>query len=172
MKYLLLLLMFFCLPISAGTVLLEGVELIEYDDEYSFKDYSQGRISLLDGVDLAGEVIYASNFYQDDAGVDKLPHQNYTLVKCNVDNLIIPEEVTLIQTEPNYIEMQNDQNYWHVDNEGKPTVPLGFEVFQEEGLPMPEVKDIPAEKADNPINLFEKAIEIQEAAELEGVVVE
>ena len=54
-------------------------------------------------------------------------------------------------------KVQNDLNRWLIDAQDNPVKPVDYKFYEKTGLPMPDPKDIPAQKQDKPVDLIEVA---------------
>lgn len=144
----LLLIPFICSTLYAGTVTYES-QKITYDDQYSLKGWSGHNF---DDKDLNGKVIYASSFYSEEPGTKIFKDDLVaTFVKCNLQNIVIPVGVTLIDCQTDWFKSQNDLEDWKIDKDTKePVEPLQKEKYVELGIST-DPKDIPKVKEDQPI---------------------
>lgn len=136
-----------------GKVLV-GVNVITFDDKYSFKDYTGQKVSI-----PSNTVVYASCFSQEI--VDrKIFDDLMTGVKfynCNLDNCVIPPGNTAIGGSQRRFQVQNDRNDWLIDVNNKPTMPTNQNIFIKLNLPMPKPEDIPAQMVSEVIDLLKLA---------------
>ena len=131
---------------------------VDCDHEFSCKDFTNaGReINIPDGA-----YVYGSCFSQEtpDSKIFRANMRNVTFRNCNLMNVHIPQpnNNVLIDCQTDTFKAQNDGNDWIVDNLGAPVKPLGHKAFTKFNLPMPEPKDIPAERVEKPIDLIAEA---------------
>ncbi len=118
--------------------------ILEYADTWadgepgpSFQNYTnrrnvfQGR-----GKELEGLTIYAACFYQEQPDVDVFPSdvKNLTLAFCNLDNVVIPSGVTLIQCSTRRLQVQNDLRDWEIDAQNRPVKLVNEEYWKSQGF--------------------------------------
>ncbi len=122
-------------------------------DEFSFKDFT-GRSNL----EVLG-IIYGSCFSQEipDSRIFPDTMTGVTFIKCNLDNVFIPNGNTVIDCSQRRFKVQNDLNDWITDDKGVPTEPINAKVFIKLELPMPETVDIPTYQVDTRIDLIKVA---------------
>lgn len=133
----------------------------EVDDELSFRVFNGWEFLSRPEYDFKGKTIYASSFYNETPDYQVFPEdmKGAIFIKCNLDNVLIPEGNTLIQCSQRRFKVQNDLNDWLVDEADVAILPVGHEVFTKLDLPMPDPKDIPTEKVVDPIDLRKVAEE-------------
>lgn len=140
-------------------------EQFDIDESLSYRIFKD-----TDGIDWNNKVIYRSalTFETPDTEVFPADVEGVTFIYSNLDNVVIPPGVTLIDCSNTRYEAQNDLNDWIIDEEGNPQMPVNFQVFEKLGLPIPNPKDIPTEKVTEVVNLIEeaKALELDEAVEI------
>lgn len=138
----------------------------DYDEQWSFKNFTNLNCTgLPDGI-----TVYASTFYweQPDYQTFRKDLSGVTFIKCNLDNLIIPEGNTVIDCSQKRFCCQNDGNDWEIDKDDLPVIPIcGEKIFLKYGLPVPKPEDIPLVKVEKAIDLMAKAVEIKEASIIE-----
>jgi len=129
-------------------------EIINYNDEWSFKNFSNMHVPV--NQMPSDIVVYSSIFYHEEPDYSPFPEgmTGVTFVKCNLDNLIIPPGNTVIECSQKRFKAQNDLNFWEIDENNLPTVPIGgTKQWTKFGLSVPDPKDIPAEKVSEPVDL-------------------
>ena len=108
-----------------------------------------------------GAYVYGACFAQEtpDSKIFRASMRNVTFRNCNLMNCQIPEpnNNVLIDCQVDSFKAQNDGNDWIVDDLGAPVKPLVHMVFTKLGLPMPLPKDIPAVRAEKPVDLVAAA---------------
>ena len=108
-----------------------------------------------------GAYVYGACFCQEtpDSKIFRASMKNVTFRNCNMMNVHVPQpnNNTLIDCQEDVFQAQNDGNDWIVDNLGAPVKPLSHIAFTKRGLPMPEPKNIPAERVEKPIDLIAQA---------------
>lgn len=125
----------------------EGVEY-EISEAYSFKDMTGWNLS--DRKDMDGIVVYASCLSNETPDAMVLPAKlkDCTFIKCNLDNVHVPEGNVVIDCNQRRFKCQNDGEDWIIDTvEKKPVEPLNKKHFIKAGLSV-DPKDIPAQKLD------------------------
>lgn len=139
-----------------GVVKLSGIE-IEYDDEWSFKNFVNQDLHHL--TQIHDVIIYSSQFYWEKPDSNPFPSwaKNLTFIKCNLDNIIIPNDSVVIQCSQKRFESQNDLNDWEIDSDDNPVRPVIYQVFEKLGLDIPHPDDIPEEPVTAPIDLLKIA---------------
>lgn len=144
----LLIIPFLCSTLCAGTVNYES-KIITYDDQYSLKGWNGHNF---EDKDLNGKTIYASSFYSEEPGTKIFKDDLVaTFIKCNLQNIIIPVGVTLIDCQTDWFKSQNDLEDWKVSKDKlEPIEPIKKEQFEELGIST-DPKDIPKKKEDQPI---------------------
>lgn len=124
---------------------MENIDL-KYDKEWSFKNFTNcGPINQ----DLSGKVIYASCFYNETPNTVIFPKdmKGVTFIKCNLDNIIVPEGNTLIESYNRWIQAQSDGQDWYVyEDDLEPIVPFNYVVYFEKGMKMPSPEDLKDKK--------------------------
>jgi len=124
----LILFFFFISTCYAGQVLVPGYGVVNYDDDVSFKIYSQKDMS---ATNFNGKVIYASSFMQEKPNTKVFAKDmcDVTFVKCDLKNVKIEnwKNVNFIQCDMRKFKVQPDgQDYW-LDNKYKPTKKINEE---------------------------------------------
>lgn len=129
-------------------------ENYNYDASLSLRDFT-GRIFTLD--DLNGKVIYGSCFSNTnlDAHIFSEGMLGVTFIKCNLDNVFIPEGNTVIDCSQRKIQVQNDGNDWEIDEDGNPIHPVDFNIYEKFGLEIPVPSEIPNKRVERSVNWFE-----------------
>lgn len=129
---------------------------VDCSDDFSQKNFTGRSVDVSDGA-----TVYGSCFSQEtpDAEVFRSDMKNVTFINCNLDNVFIPDNNTIIGGSMRRFKAQNDLNDWLIDDTDKPTLPLNHKAFTKFDLPMPDPLDIPAQKQINPIDLLQVAKE-------------
>jgi len=127
-------------------------ELIEYDDRYSNKDYTSGK--LYSEKNLKNLVIYNSCFSKEKPDNKVFPSDMTGVVfyNCNLDNCILPSGNTIIGGVNKRFCIQTDRNYWLINEGGLPIEPLNKKEYIKLGLSI-DPKDLPVEIM--PVNIIE-----------------
>lgn len=125
----------------------------DYNEVFSFKDFTNRT-----NIELSG-VVYASCFSQEtpDNQIFVAGMTGVTFIKCNLDNVSIPDGNTVIDCSQKRFKVQNDLNDWIIDTANNPVEPVNAKIFVKLGLPIPKPEDIPVIKVDKVIDLLEKA---------------
>lgn len=97
---------------------------LEYDEEWSFKNFTNQDLS---DRALSGKVIYSTVFYNEKPNSEIFPPgmKGVIFIKCNMDNLVIPEGNTLIECTQRKFEAQEDGKDWLLDEDGNPLKLMG-----------------------------------------------
>ncbi|MDD5199262.1 MAG: hypothetical protein PHC88_05610 [Terrimicrobiaceae bacterium] len=157
--------------------------ILEYSDEWSFKNFSNQRnIFAGRGKELDGLTIYSTSFYQEALDVDIFPSdvKNLVLAFCNLDNVVIPRGSTLIECSTRRIKVQNDLRDWELDDNDQPIKLINEEYWKQQGyftdpalipaMPVASIDDI---KPVNPsIDVIPVGKEEPEAQKLAAVLQE
>lgn len=133
---------------------------IEYDcDKILSNQIFTNRLFLDSPIDFSNKTIYDTCFYNEipDSVIFKPEVRNVTFVRCNLDNIILPNICTVISCSQARFKCQNDGNDWFIDVTNKPIKPIGHEIFTKFALPIPDPKDIPNQKAEAPLDLLKIA---------------
>jgi hypothetical protein len=99
--------------------------------EYSISEKYSNKVwpnrDLTSCVDMKGCVIYASSFYNEKPNSTVLPSDlsGTTFIKCQLNNVIVPNGVTLIDCDTRKFQVQNDGFDWWLDNDGNPMERIG-----------------------------------------------
>ncbi len=91
------------------------------------KKGNKGKIFISEPIENFNDSdIIGSNFSQPNPYTDVFPVgiQNVNFVNCNLNNCNLPENCTLINSINHQIVMQNDGEYWIIDNDLNPISPL------------------------------------------------
>ena len=97
---------------------------VEFDDEYSFKDFTNQDMS---ECDLNGKTIYSSSFYHETPGTPTFSSTmtGAAFIKCNLDNVIVPEGNSVIECSERCFKAHTDGRDWEVDEYGQFVCALG-----------------------------------------------
>lgn len=127
-----------------------------YDDKRSFRDWTG---CYFPDVDWSGKVIYASVFSNEtpDAHIFPDDMKGVTFIKCNLDNVFIPDGNTVIDCWQKRFKIQNDLNDWLVDENNNPIKPTDYKIFEKFNLPVPSPDKIPISKVSQRIDLIAEA---------------
>lgn len=128
---------------------------VDCSDEFCCQDFTADTF-----VDIPdGSYVYGSCFSCEtpDSKMFRASMRNVTFRNCNLSNVFIPAGNTVIDCQTDRYEVQNDLNDWIVDDNGYPLKPLNHTLFTKSGLPMPLPQDIPATRAENPVDLIAAA---------------
>lgn len=137
---------------------------IDCNDDVSFKDFSGRPQFDRNLVEFDGKIVYASNFSQKTPDTFVFPKdmKGVTFVKCNLDNVIVPEGNTVLDCSQKRYQAQNDLNDWIVNEAYEPLMPVNHKQFTKRGLSVPTPDMIPLEKPEKPIDWVEKVKKMKE----------
>lgn len=93
-------------------------EIVEYNDDWSFKNFvNQPVPSIPNGI-----TIYSTSFYFEQPDSEPFPSDmtGVTFVKCNMDNLIIPNGNTLVDCSNVRFQAQDDGRDWIINDNDEP----------------------------------------------------
>lgn len=146
MKNIFLILLLLCAPAFAGTVEVDG-EIVTYDDELSFRDFTGWEFQSRPEYDFSGKTIYASVFSQEtpDRDIFSQDMKGAIFVKCNLDNVYVSDENIVLQSSQRRFEEQNDLRDWEIDDKGDPVKVVSEDFWKAKGYSV-DVKDIPPQK--------------------------
>lgn len=119
--------------------------------KYSYKSLNRQSFTKIDPKDFTGEII-GSSFFQINPFTDVFP-PNLTGViftRCNLDNCNVPIGCVVVGGTNKHIKIQNDQEYWIVDDQLKPISPRDPDKFDLCNLSK-DSKDIPIVTIEEPI---------------------
>lgn len=119
----------------------------EVDEELSFKIFTNWDLKEHPELDLNGKIIYASSFYNETPDADILPTglSGATFIKCDLNNVIVPGDNTIIDCTQERIEVMNDLRSWVTDPEGNAVKVLDEEYWQAKGVSI-DPRTIPDKK--------------------------
>jgi hypothetical protein len=148
-------------------------EEYEYDESLSGKDFTNQDLRQRKDLDFDGATVYASVFSNETPGAEIFRSAaKATFIRCNMDNVAIPEGATLIDCTERRFERQNDGNDWLLGEDGLPEKPIDFKYYEKKGLPVPDRSWLPEEKlADGEIADL-KALAVEAKASLEAALSE
>lgn len=129
----------------------------------SFKDFT-GRNLRNEKIE-PGETIEASCFSQEKPDTHVFPDDmtGVTFLRCNLDNVFIPEGNLMIDCRQRRFLVQNDGNDWEVDENNLPVQLLNNKIFTKLGLDAPTPEELPLERVDEAIDWV--AVKTAEAEE-------
>jgi hypothetical protein len=118
----------------------------EINEEFSYKDFTQKNLGFLHPAKFDNTRVVGSAFFQDFPGSRVFPSGMTGVEFCgggldNVDlppgNIILaadhPDNPTGIQAQNRRMQMQNDSQYWIVDERGEPIEPANIESVLKDG---------------------------------------
>lgn len=131
-----------------------GKEAIVYDDELSFKDFTNWDFRSIKKYDFTGKTIYGSTFMNEkpNSVIFTEETSDVTFVKCNLDNIVLPKKSRLIGCSQRMFKAQNDLRDWQIDKDGKPQKLISEEYWQKIGTSI-DPKEIPLEEIKNDKNI-------------------
>lgn len=152
MKHLPLILILVCSVALAQTIRYDNQD-IEMNDKYSGKGYPYHDLSFKHETDMKNINIYGSCFYQewveDDTEVvkDIFPDDmtGVTFYNCNLDNVYVSPENTVVGGSYRKIKIQNDWDDWILNENLTPKEPINKEQRLKAGKSI-KPKDIPKKK--------------------------
>ena len=127
------------------------------DGEKEVHPLSKQIFSNVPFVDIPdGALIYNSDFSQSvpDVHIFRPAMRNVIFRNCNLTNVFIPPNNTLIDCQTIRVMVQNDLNDWEVDMANRPVRPVEHLFYTKYNLPMPSPADIPAQKVAKRIDLI------------------
>lgn len=143
----------------------------DIDDELSFKNFTGFEFYSRPEYDFSNKIVYQTCFSQETPDSDIFKDvRGATFIKCNMDNVLIPDGNTVIDCWQRRYKVQNDLNDWLVDTTDKPTMPIDHKIFTKFGLPIPDPKDIPADKVEKVIDLRKEAERIRDELPVNEVI--
>lgn len=115
--------------------------VIEYDDAYSFKDFTGRDLS---DHKMDNLVIYASCFSQETPGIAIFPKgmTGTSFYHCNLDNASIPLGNQAINCSQRQFKVQADLRDWEIDEKAQPIKVINEEIYKDQGISV-DPKDIP-----------------------------
>lgn len=141
-------------------------QIIEYDDELSFRNFANWDFNDRPEYDFTGKVIYASVFTNETpdssifsppkAAVSKDGEGTFSargstlFVKCHLQNVILPPGARLLDCLTDRFAVQNDLQPWIIDQDNNPIEPLHKNLYEKYRIPLPDPKDLPAVRVDKP----------------------
>lgn len=84
------------------------------NEKYSYKDYTNVDYSGLDLTDMNGTTIQGTCFYHDGypfIDMSQLGLSKIILVNCNLDNVIVPENCTMINCSNRFIRSLDGEDW-------------------------------------------------------------
>ena len=102
---------------------------------YDYQDFTDRNFLDLPPEEFSGKIISGSCFYQQYTPDGKEPPfeifpptvKDVTFVRCNLDNVKLPEGTKIIECTNKIIKVQNDWDDWICDDNGNPIEPLNKE---------------------------------------------
>lgn len=129
---------------STTTVNAEGIEitpetLVEFSDEWSFKDFT-GRP--MKDADMHDCIVCGSCFSQEipDSEVFGEKVQNVTFINCNLDNVLIPDTCRIFGGSQRRFLVQEDGKDWIVDENNQPLELLNSALMIVAPLPVEAIR--------------------------------
>jgi hypothetical protein len=113
---------------------------VTYDLKYSFRDFTNNpKVDIPDGT-----IVYASVFYQEtpNSHIFREKMKKVTFVLCNLDNVVIPPDNTVMGGSHKRFQVQNDLRDWLIDENNKPIEVMDKEYWESQGYSV-DPKDIP-----------------------------
>lgn len=98
----------------------QGVQY-DCDPDLSFKDFTGHDLRDRNDIDFTDKIVYASCFSQETPETKIFTTlSGATLIKCNLDNVQIPDGATIIDCSQKRFKIQNDLRDWEVDEQNNP----------------------------------------------------
>lgn len=119
------------------------------NEKYSYKSFTHQSFVHTDPSEWNDTEVVGSCFYQEnkpDTQVFPDGIRNVKFIRCNLDNVFIPETCTVEGGCRRRIMIQNDLEDWIVDKDNKPVEPLDKARYLRLGLSI-DPRDLPTEKA-------------------------
>jgi hypothetical protein len=126
------------------------------NEKYSYKDFNNQDFSDLDPAEFNNSEIVGSCFHQNRAASRIFPENmtGVTFQGCNLDNTIVPPGNTVESTCCHKsFGVENDGEYWLLDEDLKPVSPLKPDRYDKLNLSK-DPKDLPSTR--DPIPLIER----------------
>lgn len=119
------------------------------NEKYSYKDFTRKAFLEVTPKEFNDSEIVGSCFHQGKPNTKIFPDglEGVTFIKCNLDNVLVPEECEIIGGCHRLIKEQNDLEDWIVDETLRPIEPVDKAVFAKLGLSVLPA-DIPGTKLD------------------------
>lgn len=145
-----LLLIFLGFPAFAGTAEVDH-QIISYDDELSFKNFSNWEFKSRPEYDFSNKTIYASTFSNETPNSDIFPEGTHDVhfIYCHLENVILPPNSVVDNpdcdgspcwTQP--FEVQNDHRDWQLNSKGVPVKVLNEDYWKSQEVSV-DPADIP-----------------------------
>lgn len=121
-------------------------------DDYSFKDFTS---TVYFRENLSNIVIYASCFIceKPDHPLFQGTLTNVTFIKCNLDNVLIPQGAILIDCTQRRFLVQNDLRDWEVDGDNVPIKVINEKFWIQQGFSVN-----PADIPNKPLNKLDEIV--------------
>ena len=135
-------------------------EKYEYDEKLSYRDFTNQTVS--DSYDFSGKVIYQSCFSNEQPNSDIFGKiKGTTFIKCNLDNITIPDGCTVVDCSQKRFKIQSDGNDWLVDENDIPDKPVDYKIYVKQGREVPTKESLVLEpKVAELIQSIEKLQEV------------
>jgi hypothetical protein len=119
------------------------------NEKYSYNSFKRQSFVNVDPAEFNDTEIIGSSFYQDAHHTDVFSSNisGVTFTNCNLDNCNMPVGATVNGGTNKHFALQNDGEYWIVDESGAPVSPRDTDRFDYCGLSQ-DPTDIPAEPID------------------------
>jgi len=138
---------------------------------YDYQDFTDRNFLDLPPEEFSGKIISGSCFYQQYTPDGKEPPfeifpptvKDVTFVRCNLDNVKLPEGTKIIECTNKIIKVQKDLDDWICNEEGNPIEPLNKELRIKAGISI-SPDSIPNEKfTEEQRRIFEQQLESEES---------
>ena len=121
--------------------------------KYSYQNFMNKDFLKIDAKEFNNSEIIGTCFAQEYNEITKkdiFPKGmiGVKFIKCNLDNVVVPEGNTMEECVNKSIQVQNDNDDWVLDEAGNPTEPISKELRIEKGVSI-DPKDIPKTKLND-----------------------
>lgn len=106
------------------------------DPKWSYKTFTNQNFFGKDADEFNGKEICASSFYNENPNSNIFPvgMKSVTFIRCNLDNLVISANNTLIDCSTRSFKVQNDLEDWIIDGGNNPIEPFTKQRFIDLGI--------------------------------------
>lgn len=126
-------------------------------EKLSHKDFMNQSFLMDESADWSNKTIVGTNLYQEIIGefkgrINVLPDgvENLVLERCNLDNVLIPEGVTVIGGSNRVVLVQTDAEDWECDDDGNPIRPVNWKKYEKLGAST-DPADLPDEQMEKSV---------------------
>jgi len=124
------------------------------NNKYSFVSFKRQSFVNVPVKEFDSSEIIGSSFYQDIPYSKVFPDsiKGVKFINCNLDNCIIPIGAIVIGGTNKHFKVMNDQEYWIVDKNKNPIIPLDTIIFKRVGISI-NPRDISIRPLSEPITI-------------------